>query len=130
MADSSIRRCFLEVLKTSERTRKNLLNKFIFVRLCVFALFWTHCFDWVMQMLNFILITLKYFGSNENAENVQSQISFFNIADLKKKISDALSDIFRRNNEWIFPLTLNVLCISECWIEIKLKLNFKAFKGL
>ena len=81
-------------------------------------------------MLNFILITLKYFGSNENAENVQSQISFFNIADLKKKISDALSDIFRRNNEWIFPLTLNVLCISECWIEIKLKLNFKAFKGL
>ena len=38
-----------------------------------------------MQMLNFILITLKYFGSNENAENVQSQISFFNIEDLKKK---------------------------------------------
>ena len=38
-----------------------------------------------MQMLNFILITLKYFGSNENAENVQSQISFFNIEDFKKK---------------------------------------------
>ena len=39
-------------------------------------------------MLNFkyVFYTLKYFGSNENAENVQSQISFFNIEDffLKK----------------------------------------------